>query len=192
MKKSSRAVKAVMSGGMFMNSSSSNESNSDDDKCHLPTAESILSDKEKHHQADRVIIRRTLSRLKRQQATTSLQSPLRKTSSLESIDDDDDHDNHDLIMSDPIILNDIHQTEENLHRTSFNESERTDSGIGRDSGSSWRLSSYCDSFHHHHQPSQQLHPPPLPAAREQEQEQQLDKQQGICMSLDERHTCSKR
>lgn len=138
MKKSTKAVKSVMSGGMFMNSSSSNESNSDDDKCHLPTADSILSENGKHHQVNRLVLRRTLSRLKRQQATTTLQSPLslRKTSSLESIDDDDDQDHNDLIVSDQIIVNENHQTDENLHRTSFNESERTDSGIGRDSGSS--------------------------------------------------------
>lgn len=178
MKKSTKAVRTMMSGGMFMNSSSSNDSHSDEDKkCHLPTADLILSDNEKHEQTHRVVIRRTLSRLKRQQATTTLQSPLsvRNTSSLESIeDDDDDDDNNDVIMSDQIMSEQHHSTDPDIHRTSFNESERTDSGIGRDSGSSWRLSSYCDSFHHPQQP------------------QPFDKQQGICMSLKEMHTSTRR
>jgi len=178
MKKSSKASKTAMSGGMFMNSSSSNESNSDDEKCHLPTADLIFSDNEKKEDEEPiVVIRRNTSKLKRQQATTSLQSPLsiRNTSSLESIDNGDD-DNNDVIVSDQMTIKKNHQIvndiDHDLNRTSFNESERTDSGIGRDSGSSWRLSSYSESFHH----SQQV---------QQQQQLQVDKQQGICMSLNE-------
>lgn len=169
MKKSSKASKTVMTGGMFMNSSSSNESNSDEEKCHLPTADLIFSDNEKQDEEPVVVIRRNISKLKRQQATTSLQSPLsvRNTSSLESIDNDDD--DNDVIVTDKVTTKKTQQTvndiDRDLNRTSFNESERTDSGIGRDSGSSWRLSSYSESFHHLQQP------------------QQVDKQQGIYMSL---------
>ncbi len=175
MKKSSKASKTVMSGGMFMNSSSSNESNSDDEKCHLPTADLIFSDNEKEDEEQIVVIRRNTSKLKRQQATTSLQSPLfiRNISSFEPIDHGNDNNNDDVIVSDQMTIKKNHQTindiDHNLNRTSFNESERTDSGIGRDSGSSWRLSIHSDSFHH----SQQG----------QQQQQQVDKQQGICMSL---------
>lgn len=159
-----------MSGGMFMNSSSSNESNSDDEKCHLPTADLIFSENEKddeEQQQQVVVIRRNPSKLKRQQATVSLQSTLSVQNTLlfESIDRNDD-----VIVSNQMTIKQNYQTtndiDQDLNRTSFNESERTDSGIGRDSGSSWRLSNYSDSFHH----SQQV-------------QQQLDKQQGICMSL---------
>jgi hypothetical protein len=161
-----------MSGGMFMNSSSSNESNSDDEKCHLPTADLIFSDNENEDEEAIVVIRRNTSKLKRQQATTSLQSPLsiRNTSSLESIEHGDD-DNHDVIVSDQMTIKKNHQTINNIdhdiNRTSFNESERTDSGIGRDSGSSWRLSGYSESFHH---------------SQQQQQPQQVDKPQGNYMS----------
>ena len=191
MKKSAKATKTVMSGGLFMNSSSSsnNESHSDDDKCRLPTAELIFSDDEKDDDEEQqvVVIRRNVSRLKRQQATTSLQSPLsiRNTASLESIDNEqhNEDDDNDVIVSDPISGQNHHQTinhvDHDCNRTSFNESERTDSGIGRDSGSSWRLSSYSDSFHH---PQQHLHHP-------QQEQQQLgaDKQQGIYMSFHGMH-----
>jgi hypothetical protein len=173
MKKSSKANKTAMSGGMFMNSSSSSESNSDDEKCHLPTADLIYSDNENEDEKQVVVIRRNTSKLKRQQATISLQSPLsvRNISSLESIHNDDGNDNNTIIVCDQMtiknnhpIVNDIDQ---DINRASFNESERTDSGIGRDSGSSWRLSSYSESFHH-----SQL-----------QQQQQVDKQHGISMSL---------
>jgi hypothetical protein len=164
-----------MSGGMFMNSGSSNESNSDDEKCHLPTTDLIFSENEKEDEEQIVVIRRNISKLKRQQATTSLQSPLsiRNTSSLESIGNDVVIvDDIDVITSDQMTITKLPQTvndnDHDLNRTSFNESERTDSGIGRNSGSSWRLSSYSESFHHS-QPSQQ--------------QQTLDKQQGIYMSL---------
>jgi hypothetical protein len=153
-----------MSGGMFMNSSSSNESNSDDEKCHLPTADLIFSDNEKEDNEQIVVIRRNTSQLKRQQATTSLQSSLsiRNISSLESLDnDDDDNNNNTLIGCDQMTI----KTDQDINRASFNESERTDSGIGRDSGSSWRLSSYSESFHH------------------SQMQQQVNKQQGISMSL---------
>ncbi len=178
MKTSSKATKMVMSGGLFMNSSSSNESNSDDEKCHLPTVDLILSDNEKEDEEQIVVIRRNISKLKRQQATTSLQSPLsiRNTSSLESIDNGDD-DNDDVMVSEQMTIKKTYQTindiDHDLNRTSFNESERTDSGIGRDSGSSWRLSSYSESFYHCQQQQQQQH------------HEEVDKQQGICMSLNE-------
>lgn len=161
MKKSSRASKTVMSGGMFMNSSSSNESNSDDDKCHLPTADLIYSENEKDNDEEQqqqqvVVIRRNTNKLKRQQATISLQSPLsiRNLSSLESFDNitnDENLLNYMTIKKNHSLTNNF---DHEFNRTSFNESERTDSGIGRDSGSSWRLSNYSDSFHHsqqHHQ-----------------------------------------
>jgi hypothetical protein len=172
MKKSSKASKTVMSGGMFMNSGSSNESHSDEEKCHLPTADLIFSDNEKEDEEPIVVIRRNISKLKRQQATTSLQSPssLRYTSSLESIDNGDD--DNDVIVCDQVTTKKNYETvndiDHDVNRTSFNESERTDSGIGRDSGSSWRLSGYSESFHHSQQP-----------------QQQVDKQQGIYMSLNE-------
>ena len=166
-----------MSGGMLMNSSSSNDSNSDDDKCHLPTADSILSDNEKHDEEPIVVIRRNISRLRRQHATTSLQSPFsfRNISSIESIENGDHLNDTDVILSDQTSIEKHNQTIENdqidLNRTSFNESERTDSGIARDSGSSWGFSHYCDSFHslqHHNE--QQKHEQP---------NHQLDTQQGI-------------
>jgi hypothetical protein len=162
-----------MSGGMFMNSSSSssNESHSDDDKCHLPTAALIDSDHNNEEQDEgdeeeerRVVIRRNLSRLKRQCATTSLQSPrpARNVSSIDAM-------NNEILLSEQIMIDTAsqiaHHSTDDSNRTSFNESERTDSGIGRDSGSTWRLSTYSDSFHH------------------LEQRQQADKQQGIYMSL---------
>jgi hypothetical protein len=170
-----------MSGGMFMNSSSSNESNSDNEKCRLPTADLIFSDDEKADDKQIVVIRRNTSKLKRQQATTSLQSPLsvRNTLSIESIDNGGggDEDGNDVIVSDQRIIKTNHQTindtDHDLNRTSFNESERTDSGIGRDSGSSWRLSNYSESFHH---------------SQQQQQQQQIDKQQGIYMSLNTMHS----
>ncbi|CAF2365318.1 unnamed protein product [Rotaria sp. Silwood2] len=162
-----------------MNSSSSNESNSDDEKCHLPTADLIFSDNEKQDEEQIVVIRRNISKLKRQQATTSLQSSLsiRNTSSIESIDNRTVDDDNDVIVSNQItIKNTHHQTindnNHDINRTSFNESERTDSGIGRDSGSSWRLSNYSDSFHY---------------SQQQQLQQQVDKQQGIYMSLNEMH-----
>lgn len=156
-----------MSAGMFMNSStSSNESHSEDDKCRLPTADLIPSETEEPI----VVIRRNLSRLRRQQATISLQSPLsvRNTSSFESIDRDDD--DGDVILSDQTSF-DKNQHSQTTNRTSFNDSERTDSGIGRDSGSSWRLSSYSDSL---------CYPQQQPTRQEQ-----VDKQAGIYMSLAE-------
>ncbi|CAF0731164.1 unnamed protein product [Rotaria sp. Silwood1] len=159
-----------MSGGMFMNSSSSNESNSDDEKCHLPTADLIFSDNEKQDEEQIVVIRRNISKLKRQQATTSLQTslPIRNTSSIESIDNRTVDDDNDVIFSNQMTIKSTHNQTINdnnydINRTSFNESERTDSGIGRDSGSSWRLSNYSDSFHY----SQQ----------QQQSQQQVDKQQ---------------
>ncbi|CAF0933766.1 unnamed protein product [Rotaria sordida] len=159
-----------MSGGMFMNSSSSNESNTDDEKCHLPTADLIFSDNEKQDEEQIVVIRRNISKLKRQQATISLPSSLsiQNTSSIESIDNRTiDNDDNDVIISDQMTIKNIHHQTINdnnydINRTSFNESERTDSGIGRDSGSSWRLSNYSDSFHY---------------SQLQQQQQQLDKQQ---------------
>jgi hypothetical protein len=165
MKKSSKALKMVMSGGMFMNSSSSNESQSDDDKCHFPTVDLIFSDNEQQDDEPIVVTRRHITRLKRQQATTSLQSPLsiRNASSLESIDNDD------VIMSDQTMIEKHGQLSTNMHddlnRASFNDSERTDSGIGRDSSSSCRLNSYADSIHH----------------QSQQQHEHVDKRQGICM-----------
>ena len=176
-----------MSGGMFMNSSSSNESNSDDDKCHLPTADLIFSENEKDNNNDEeqqqqqqqqqqkpvVVIRRNPSKLRRQQATISLQSPLsvRNLSSLESFDNmnnDDNLLNYMTIKKNHSLTNNL---DRDFNRTSFNESERTDSGIGRDSGSSWRLSNCSDSFHH----SQQHH--------------QIDKQHGMFMSSIDVHVC---
>ena len=191
MKKSAKATKTVMSGGLLMNSSSSNgsnnESHSDDDRSRLPTTELIFSDDEKDNDEEQVVvIRRNVSRLKRQQATTSLQSPLsiRNTASLESIDNaqHNEDDDNDVIVSDPINEQNHHQTvnhvDHECNRTSFNESERTDSGIGRDSGSSWRLSSYSDSFH----------PPQQHQQHQQQQGQQgADQQQGIYMSFHEMH-----
>ncbi|CAF3358354.1 unnamed protein product [Rotaria sp. Silwood1] len=153
-----------------MNSSSSNESNSDDEKCHLPTADLIFSDNEKQDEEQIVVIRRNISKLKRQQATTSLQTslPIRNTSSIESIDNRTVDDDNDVIFSNQMTIKSTHNQTINdnnydINRTSFNESERTDSGIGRDSGSSWRLSNYSDSFHY----SQQ----------QQQSQQQVDKQQ---------------
>jgi hypothetical protein len=154
-----------------MNSStSSNESHSEDDKCRLPTADHILSETEEPI----VVIRRNLSRLRRQQATISLQSPLsvRNTSSFESIDRDDD--DGDVIVSDQISFEKNPHHSQTTNRTSLNESERTDSGIGRDSGSSWRLSSYSDSLCYPQQQQQQ-----------QSRQEQVDKQAGIYMSLAE-------
>ncbi len=174
MKKASKTSKTVMSGGMFMNSSSSNESHSDDEKCHLPTADLIFSEHENEDEEQIVVIRRTTSKLKRQQATTSLQSPLsvRNTSSLESIDNTvGGVDKNDVIVSDQMTIKRKQTTVEDLNRTSFNESERTDSGIGRDSGSSWRFSNYSDSFHQ---------------SQQQQQQQHGDKQQGISMSFENR------
>ena len=176
MKKSSKASKTVMSDGMFMNSSSSHESHSDDEKCHLPTADSMLSDPEKKDIDDtQVVVRRrqrNTNRLKRQQATISLQSSLsfRNISSLESVDnndDDDDDDPRPTIVDQP-ITKPTHPTgnDQDINRTSFNESERTDSGIGRDSGSSWRFSGYSESFHQS---------PPHQA--------QVNKQEGMSISL---------
>ncbi|CAF4724414.1 unnamed protein product, partial [Rotaria magnacalcarata] len=81
--------------------------------------------------------------LKRQQATTSLQSSLsiRNISSLDFIDNHAVNDDNDAILSDLMTIKNSHKTVNNndhdINRTSFNESERTDSGIGRDSGSSW-------------------------------------------------------
>ena len=156
MKKSTKASKTTgTSGGMLMNSStSSNDSHSEDDKCQLPTADSILS----HADPPVVVIRRNISRLRRQQATSSLQSSLsvRKTSSFESIDNGQ-------------ISFETNSHDQTANRTSFNESERTDSGIGRDSGSSWRLSNYSDSL---------CYPP----------KQQQQQQTGIDMLLDEMHS----
>ncbi|CAF3108847.1 unnamed protein product [Rotaria socialis] len=149
-----------MSGGMFMNSSSSNESNSDDEKCNLPTTDLIFSENEKADEEPVVVIRRNISKLKRQQATTSLQSSLsiRNISSLDSIDNHAVNDDNDAILSDQMTIRNSHKTVDNndhdINRTSFNESERTDSGIGRDSGSSWRLSSYSESFHYYQQQQQ--------------------------------------
>lgn len=160
MKKSSKASKTVMSDGMFMNSSSSNESHSDNEKCHLPTADSILSDHEKAVDDTQVVVRRrNTNRLKRQQATISLQSSLsfRNISSLESADNDGDDDDHNPSIVDQTTIKNNQSSGNDLNpdinRTSFNESERTDSGIGRDSGSSWRFSGYSESFHQSpHQP----------------------------------------
>lgn len=164
-----------MSGGMFMNSSSSSESNTDDEKCHLPTAELIFSDNEKADEEQVVVIRRNISKLKRQQATTSLPSSLRlrNISSFDSIDNHAINVNNDVILCDQMAIKNTHQTvndnDRDINRTSFNESERTDSGIGRDSGSSWRLSSYSESFYY------------------SQQQQQVDKQKGIYMSFNEIH-----
>ncbi|UJR25261.1 hypothetical protein I4U23_006613 [Adineta vaga] len=135
-----------MSGGMFMNSGSSNESNSDDEKCHLPTADLIYSENEKEDEEQTVVIRRNTSKLKRQHGTTSLQSPLsaRNTASLESVEHDFYDDDSDIIVSDQTTIKKADQ--DDSHRISFNESERTDSGIGRNSGSSWRLSNLSESF----------------------------------------------
>lgn len=158
---------------MFMSSSSggsSNESNSDDEKSHLPIADATFSDNEKQDEQVVVIIRHSTNRLRRQQATTSLQSPLsaRNNSSPSSIDDD-----QDVIISDQTSIDANSSTNQqvlnDLNRVSFNESERTDSGIGRDSGSSWRLSNYSDSLH---QPQQQ-------PSQQQKQTGPLDLQQGI-------------
>ncbi|CAF3588971.1 unnamed protein product [Adineta steineri] len=166
-----------MSGGMFMNSGSSNESNSDNEKCHLPTADLILSENEKEDEEQQqiVVIRRNISKLKRQHATTSLQSSLsiRNTSSLESIENgianDGSNDDNDIVVPDhqmtikkPAQI--VNENDYDLNRTSFNESERTDSGIGRNSGSSWRLSSYSESFHY---------------SQSQQQQQIVDKQQDL-------------
>ena len=161
-----------MSDGMIMNSSSSNESHSDDEKCHLPTADSILSDPDKDtDEIQVVVIRRNTNRLKRQQATTSLQSPLsfRNISSLESVDNDDD-DHHSSSILDQTTIKSKHpkgnDLDPDINRASFNESERTDSGIGRDSGSSWRFSGHSESFHH-----------------SPHQHEQVDKHEGISISL---------
>ena len=160
-----------MSVGMLMNSSSSNESNSDDEKCHLPAVDLILTDNEKQNEEQTVVIRHTL---RRQQATISLPSSLsiRNTSSLESIDNDDDDDN-DVIVCSHMAVKKKHQTVDNndhdINRISFNESERTDSGIGRNSGSSWKLSSYSDSLH------------------DFQQQERIDKQQGMDLLLNEMH-----
>ncbi|CAF1653465.1 unnamed protein product, partial [Adineta ricciae] len=165
MKKASKASKTVMSGGMFMNSGSSNESNSDDERCHLPTADLIYSENEKDDEEQTVVIRRNTSKLKRQRATISLQSPLsvRNTPSLESIEHDFyDDDDGDVIVSDQMT---IKKNDLDNHRTSFNESERTDSGIGRNSGSSWRLSNLSESFHY------------CPSQQQQDSLQTNDKQQ---------------
>ena len=179
MKKSSKASKTVMSDGMFMNSSSSHESHSDDEKCHLPTADSILSNHQKDDVNDNtqvVVRRRNTNRLRRQQATTSLQLSLsfRNISSLESVDNDgggEDNDDHPSpTIVDQTTIKGTHPTgndlDQNINRTSFNESERTDSGIGRDSGSSWRFSGYSESFHQ--SPSHQ---------------QPVSKQEGMSISL---------
>ena len=169
MKKASKTSKTVMSGGMFMNSGSSNESNSDDERCHLPTADLIFSENEKDDEEQTVVIRRNTSKLKRQRATISLQSPLsvRNTPSLESVEHDFyDDDDGDVIVSDQMT---IKKNDQDIHRTSFNESERTDSGIGRNSGSSWRLSNLSESFHY------------CPSQQQQDSLQTNEKQQGIYM-----------
>lgn len=158
-----------------MNSSSSNESHSDDEKCHLPTIDSIVSDPDKDlDETQCVVIRRNTNRLKRQQATTSLQSPLsfRNISSLESVDNDGDdhHHHHSSSTLNQTTIQSKHprgnELDPDINRASFNESERTDSGIGRDSGSSWRFSGHSESFH------QSPH-----------QHEQVDQHQGISISL---------
>jgi len=45
MNKSSNSTRTTMTDGMFMNSNSSNESNSDDEKCRLLTVDLIFPDK---------------------------------------------------------------------------------------------------------------------------------------------------